>query len=671
MIVGAAAVSATAAAGVGLGQPDHGVRRRAARRRSPALTLLAIALGAVAANVLNVYSGAMAFLSAGVDVPLRWARAVVALAFGVVGFVIALLALADAAHSYEAFLLVIVYWIGPWLGVVLTDQYLRRGRAVGRAALRPGLPQPRRPRSRCWSASWCRCRCSPTRCCSPVCFRGCVPGVGDVTFLVGFVLCGRAVRAAVPAGCGAHRGTRRVRPVAPDPRTLIDVALDEARAGLDEGGIPIGAALFAARRHAARAAGTTGGCRTTTRRCTPRPPRSAPPGGSATTARTMMVTTLSPCWYCSGLVRQFGIGARGDRRGAHVPGGHDWLAEHGVADHACWTTTRCVALMTDFIAARPELWNEDIGEALTMIPTIDLAAWRAGDPAVGPTVDDALQQAGFLLVTGHGVDADLRADVRAAARRFFALPAEVKQRYAVRIGGRGWLAARRGGQRLRRGRSRPHRTSRSRSPSAPDTPPATRPSTTCGSRRTSGRPRCRSCRAAVGRYVEAMRAVSRRAAASCAPTRSACRRRPHRAGHATPPGRSTSTGTRRSPRSASRRRGSSGSARTPTSAPSPCSTASPAPAACRSTSSGDRLGRRPVRPGRAHRQHRRPARALDRAALALRPAPGAARRSPARRTRSSSRWSSSSSSTTTRWSRRWPRRSGDARTWSRWSPRRS
>jgi isopenicillin N synthase-like dioxygenase len=73
------------------------------------------------------------------------------------------------------------------------------------------------------------------------------------------------------------------------------------------------------------------------------------------------------------------------------------------------------------------------------IPTIDLAAWRAGAD-VGPAVDAALQKAGFLLVTGHDVDAELRAEVRTAARRFFALPAEVKQRYAVRIGGRGWLA---------------------------------------------------------------------------------------------------------------------------------------------------------------------------------------------------------------------------------------
>jgi isopenicillin N synthase-like dioxygenase len=75
-----------------------------------------------------------------------------------------------------------------------------------------------------------------------------------------------------------------------------------------------------------------------------------------------------------------------------------------------------------------------------VIPTVDLAAWRAGDATIGPAVDEALQQAGFLLVTGHGVDDALRAEVRSAARRFFALPAEVKQRYAVRIGARGWPA---------------------------------------------------------------------------------------------------------------------------------------------------------------------------------------------------------------------------------------
>jgi len=74
------------------------------------------------------------------------------------------------------------------------------------------------------------------------------------------------------------------------------------------------------------------------------------------------------------------------------------------------------------------------------IPTVDLDTWRSDPTAVAAKVDTALQRAGFLLVTGHGVDADLGAGVRAAARRFFALPDDVKRRYAVHIGGRGWLA---------------------------------------------------------------------------------------------------------------------------------------------------------------------------------------------------------------------------------------
>lgn len=78
-----------------------------------------------------------------------------------------------------------------------------------------------------------------------------------------------------------------------------------------------------------------------------------------------------------------------------------------------------------------------------VIPTIDLRIWTEGDAmrraVLARTVDQALQSAGFLLVTGHGVDPALRAGIRSAAREFFLLPAEVKQRYAARVGGRGWL----------------------------------------------------------------------------------------------------------------------------------------------------------------------------------------------------------------------------------------
>ncbi|TKA13079.1 isopenicillin N synthase family dioxygenase [Actinacidiphila oryziradicis] len=79
----------------------------------------------------------------------------------------------------------------------------------------------------------------------------------------------------------------------------------------------------------------------------------------------------------------------------------------------------------------------------TRIPTLDLAPWLSGDPearaGIAATVDDALRTAGFLLVTGHGVDPALRSGIRDAARTFFRLPAIVKEPYSVKVGGRGWL----------------------------------------------------------------------------------------------------------------------------------------------------------------------------------------------------------------------------------------
>lgn len=140
---------------------------------------------------------------------------------------------------------------------------------------------------------------------------------------------------------------------------MLAVALEEARLGLAEGGIPIGAALFGpdgellGRGHNRRV-------------------QDGDPSTHAETAafraagrlrgygRTTMVTTLSPCWYCSGLVRQFGIGrvVIGEAQTFH--GGHDWLAEHGV-QVTVLDDAECAALMREFIVARPELWYEDIG----------------------------------------------------------------------------------------------------------------------------------------------------------------------------------------------------------------------------------------------------------------------------------------------------------------------
>ncbi|MFE1950380.1 nucleoside deaminase [Streptomyces sp. NPDC059524] len=142
-------------------------------------------------------------------------------------------------------------------------------------------------------------------------------------------------------------------------RTWLATAVEEARASLAEGGIPIGAALYGAD-------GTLLG-RGHNRRVQDDDPsvhgetdafRAA--GRQRSYRGTTMVTTLSPCWYCSGLVRQFGISrvVIGEARTFH--GGHDWLAGHGV-EIVLLDDPECVALMTEFIAARPELWNEDIG----------------------------------------------------------------------------------------------------------------------------------------------------------------------------------------------------------------------------------------------------------------------------------------------------------------------
>ncbi|WP_328403844.1 nucleoside deaminase [Nocardia sp. NBC_00403] len=142
---------------------------------------------------------------------------------------------------------------------------------------------------------------------------------------------------------------------------LLEVAYDEALRGLAEGGIPIGAALFAAdgtllgRGHNRRVQSDDPSIHAETDAF-----RAA--GRRRDYGPTIMVTTLSPCWYCSGLVRQFGIGAVIVGEAQTFYGGHDWLAEHGV-DVTVLDDQRLIDMMTTFIAARPALWHEDIGVA--------------------------------------------------------------------------------------------------------------------------------------------------------------------------------------------------------------------------------------------------------------------------------------------------------------------
>ncbi len=140
---------------------------------------------------------------------------------------------------------------------------------------------------------------------------------------------------------------------------MLSVAIEEARLGLDEGGIPIGAALFDRSGH------LLGRGRN----------RRVQDGDASTHAETsafrdagrrrhyrdtVMVTTLSPCWYCSGLVRQFGIGAVVIGESTNFTGGHEWLAGLGV-EVVLLDDPICVELLGAFIADHAELWNEDIG----------------------------------------------------------------------------------------------------------------------------------------------------------------------------------------------------------------------------------------------------------------------------------------------------------------------
>lgn len=144
-------------------------------------------------------------------------------------------------------------------------------------------------------------------------------------------------------------------------KDLLVTAVEEARLGLSEGGIPIGAALF-------DSAGNLLGRGHNRRVQAGDPSLHAETDAFRNAGRrrdyrdTIMVTTLSPCWYCSGLVRQFGIGAVIVGEAKTFNGGHEWLAEQGVSITVL-DDPGCVDMMERFIAARPELWNEDIGVA--------------------------------------------------------------------------------------------------------------------------------------------------------------------------------------------------------------------------------------------------------------------------------------------------------------------
>ena len=182
------------------------------------LTLLCIAIGAVAANAINIYSGTMSLVAVGIremGLTLRQRRALLAVSAGVLGYIIGIVGQANVGpgSKYEFFLLLISYWIGPWLAVVLTDYWLRKGdygdesifydikhqRWQGATAMAIGLVVS------VWLFA------------NNILYTGVVPsanpGIGDITFIVGFVLTGvlyyafnmMSRRAPSPAGIAGSR----------------------------------------------------------------------------------------------------------------------------------------------------------------------------------------------------------------------------------------------------------------------------------------------------------------------------------------------------------------------------------------------------------------------------------------------------------------------------------
>jgi cytosine deaminase len=145
-----------------------------------------------------------------------------------------------------------------------------------------------------------------------------------------------------------------------DYNAMLEVAVEEARKGLEEGGIPIGAALFdkegnlLGRGHNRRVQENDASVHGETDAF-----RKA--GRQKTYLDKIMVTTLAPCWYCSGLVRQFKIGTVVVGEAENFDGGIEWLKENGV-EIINLNSQECIKMLADYINANPKIWNEDIGE---------------------------------------------------------------------------------------------------------------------------------------------------------------------------------------------------------------------------------------------------------------------------------------------------------------------
>jgi cytosine deaminase len=142
--------------------------------------------------------------------------------------------------------------------------------------------------------------------------------------------------------------------------SMLRVAIDQAREGLREGGLPIGAALF-------KADGTLLGAGHNRRVQEGDPSAHGETDAFRRAGRqrsyrdTVMVTTLAPCWFCSGLIRQFGFRTLIVGESRNFTGGVAWLREHGVRV-VDLDSDECAEMMAGYIAGHPAIWHEDIGQ---------------------------------------------------------------------------------------------------------------------------------------------------------------------------------------------------------------------------------------------------------------------------------------------------------------------
>ena len=146
-----------------------------------------------------------------------------------------------------------------------------------------------------------------------------------------------------------------------DYTALLEVAIAEARKGLAEGGVPIGAAIFD-ESGKPWALATTAVSKTAILQYTERPTRSAIRDGNAVMQAFIMVTTLAPCWYCSGLVRQFGFRTVVVGESRNFQGGMEWLRSFGVKVIDL-DSEECASMLREYIRLNPKSGTKTSGRS--------------------------------------------------------------------------------------------------------------------------------------------------------------------------------------------------------------------------------------------------------------------------------------------------------------------